>query len=66
MQSNKITPEQLHQWYLDATKLLNPESFNPKARVPYSELTEEQQVIDKYICDQINFRITQIKKELLK
>lgn len=49
-----ITPEELHIWYLEATQKLNPDSFNPKAQKPYSELTKEQQFIDKYIAYRIN------------
>ena len=48
-----ITPEQLHKWYLEATTKLHPESFNPNAQKSYSELTEEQKFIDKYISDAI-------------
>ena len=51
--SKMITPEQLHNWYLEAIKELHPESFNPNAKKPYSELTEEQKFIDKYIADKI-------------
>jgi hypothetical protein len=45
--------EQLHEWYLEATHKLRFESFNPKAQKPYSELTDEQRFIDKYIADRI-------------
>ncbi len=45
--------EQLHKWYLEATRELKPESFNPNAQKPYSELTDEQKFIDKYIADKI-------------
>ena len=45
--------EQLHKWYLEATKELHPESYNPKAQKPYSELTDEQKFIDKYIAQAI-------------
>ena len=52
----KITPEQLHEWYLEATDALvaTPESFNPNARKAYSELSEDQKSIDRYIADRIN------------
>ena len=52
----KITPEQLHEWYLEATDALvgRPESFNPNARKAYSELSEDQKSIDRYIADRIN------------
>ena len=66
MQSNRITPEELHKWYLQATSILKKESYNPNAQKPYEELTEEQKFIDKFICDRINFRIREIKENLLK
>lgn len=50
----QVTPQQLHQWYLDATKELHPNSYNINAQKPYEELTEEQKFIDKYIADKIN------------
>lgn len=50
----EIKPEQLHEWYLEATKELNPESYNPNAQKSYDQLTEEQRFIDKYIADKIN------------
>lgn len=43
--------EQLHIWYLEATQKLNPNSFNKDAQKPYSELTDEQKFIDKYIAE---------------
>jgi uncharacterized protein YuzE len=52
-----ITPEELHQWYLEATKALNPESFNPNAQKPYDKLTEEQKFIDKFIANKVNQKI---------
>ena len=58
-----IKPEQLHQWYLDAIKLLKPESYNPDANKPYSELTEEQKTIDKFIANRINKEIRGFKGE---
>ncbi len=61
-----IKPEELHQWYLDAIKLLHPESYNPNANKPYEELTEEQKTIDKFIADRINMRIREIKEKLLE
>lgn len=52
-----IKPEELHQWYLEATKSLNPKSFNPDAQKPYEEMTEEQKFIDKFIANKINQKI---------
>jgi len=45
--------EKLHEWYLEATKELNPESFNPNAQKEYSELTEEQKFIDRFIAQKV-------------
>jgi hypothetical protein len=50
----KITPEQLHKWYLEATEQLDPASFNREAQKPYNKLTKEQKFIDKYIANKIN------------
>ena len=49
----KITSEQLHEWYLEATKKLKPESFNPKAQKSYNKLTKEQKFIDEFIMKKI-------------
>lgn len=45
--------ERLHIWYLEATKELHPESYNPHAQKSYAELTEEQRFIDRYIAGKI-------------
>jgi hypothetical protein len=50
----KVTPEQLHKWYLEATKELDPHFFNLKAQVPYEDLHDKQKWIDKDIADKIN------------
>ncbi len=42
--------EKLHIWYLEATKMLKPESYNPNAQKAYADLTEEQRQIDRYIA----------------
>ena len=49
----KITSKQLHEWYLEATKKLKPESFNPKAQKSYNKLTKEQKFIDEFIMKKI-------------
>ena len=49
----KELAEKLHEWYLEATKQLNPESYNPAAQKSYSELTEEQKFIDRYIANKV-------------
>ena len=57
----RITPEQLHEWYLEATDALvaTPESFNPNARKAYSELSDAQKYIDQYVADRINEFVNQ-------
>ena len=45
--------QNLHKWYLEATKKLSPESYNPNAQKPYEEMTEEQKFIDRYIADKV-------------
>ena len=54
-----MTPERLHQLYLEAIKGLSKESFNPNAAQPYSALTDEQKSIDRYISNQINEAIVE-------
>ena len=53
-----ITPEQLHNWYLDAIKelkdLFRKDFYNKNAEKPFNELTPEQQAIDEFIADKIN------------
>ena len=51
-------PEMLHEWYLEATQKLRPESFNANAQKPYEEMTDEQKQIDIYIADKIRISIT--------
>ncbi len=62
--SDKITPEQLHKWYLQAIKYVDPENFNPKADKDFEDMTEEQQYIDQHITLRINEVIKQAVKEL--
>ena len=50
----KVTPQQVHAWYLEATAKLHPESFNPDAQKRYEELTDEQKSIDVFVADKIN------------
>jgi len=52
-----LKPEDLHNWYLEATKKLNPKSYNKEAQKPYRELSEEQKFIDKFIRKKILQRI---------
>ena len=57
-----ILPEELHGWYLEATKNLKKESFNPDAQKCYDELTKEQKFIDIWISELINDRLKIIVK----
>lgn len=50
----KITPEQLHKWYLKAITYIDEESFNSKAQKDYKDLTEQQRWIDEYIANEIS------------
>lgn len=43
----------LHEWYLEATARLHPESYNPNAQKPYDAMTEEQKFMDRYIAGKI-------------
>jgi len=52
-----IDPEELHIWYLEATKKINPENYNEKAQKPYDELNREQKFIDCHIASKINKKI---------
>lgn len=45
---------QLHEWYLSATDNISTESYNPKAKIPYENLSAEQKYIDKYIAIQVH------------
>lgn len=45
--------EQLHLWYLEATRELDPKSYNPNAQKAYNDLTDEQKFIDRYIAGKI-------------
>jgi hypothetical protein len=54
----------LHEWYLEATKSLNPESYNPNAQKSYDDLTAEQKYIDNYIADEtIAYILSLLPKE---
>jgi len=51
---NRITGGQLHRWYLDATKELDPDNYNEEAQKSYTDLNSEQKFIDDFIAAQIN------------
>ena len=50
---NESLARELHMWYLEATKQLNPANYNPKAQIPYDDMHEEQKQIDRYIARKI-------------
>jgi len=56
--------KKLHEWYLKATKKLNPDSYNEKAQVPFEELTTEQKFIDYYIAEKVLQEFEEEPKEL--
>ncbi len=56
---DELMAEKLHELYLEATKELNPKSYNPNAQKAYKDLTEEQKFIDRYIAQAI---LTLIRK----
>lgn len=62
----RITPKQLHDWYLEATKELNPENYNPNAQKSYEDLADEQKFIDKYIADKISQSLIQILEHIVE
>ena len=57
--------EQLHKWYLEATKLLNPENYNSKAQKQYVNLNKEQKFIDRYIAERVNEKIKEERQRTL-
>jgi len=50
--SSKLAPL-LHKWYLEATKNLNPDAYNPDAQKKYHELSDSQRYIDEHIAFKI-------------
>lgn len=45
--------EKIHEWYLEATKKIDKENYNPKVQKAYNELNKDQQFIDIYIAEKI-------------
>ena len=52
-----ITGERLHEYYLEATKTLNPKSYNPNAQKKFKDLTKEQQQIDIFIANKLKSEV---------
>lgn len=57
-----ISARKIHELYLEAIKECSPESYNKNAVKPFNELTKDQQKIDYYIVDKINWFINQIMR----
>lgn len=43
----------LHQWYLEATKNLDPKHYNPEAQKEFWKLSDEQRYIDEFIAGKV-------------
>lgn len=56
--------EQLHIWYLEAVKELDPHFFNLKAQVAYKDLHEKQKDIDRYIAKKLASYIEKREKDI--
>ena len=52
-----VTPEELHQMYLDGSRKLDPDNFNDEAQVPFEDLPAPQKKLDKFIADEINAKV---------
>jgi len=50
---NEELAEQLHKWYLEAVKNLDPQFYNGEAEKEYEYLNEQQKEIDRYIARKI-------------
>jgi len=62
LNKNWVLPEELHNWYLEATKDLKKESFNPNAQKTYDKLTDEQKFIDNFIAHKVNERLEDVER----
>ena len=58
-----VIAKKLHDWYLEATAKLKPESFNHNAKKSYDDLTDEQKFIDIYIAKKVVSFISQATRE---
>lgn len=48
--------EYIHSCYLDCVELLPETAYNPNAKKPFAELTEEQRFIDRFLALRIKYR----------
>lgn len=54
---------EVHGWYLESCKELDPESYNAKAQKSYDELTEGQKFLDRYMAKKILEMVSKTKEE---
>ena len=52
-QTTERMAQLLHDWYLEAIKDLDSSHYNLAAKKPYTELSEQQKDIDRYIARKI-------------
>lgn len=64
--TNEQMAIQLHDWYLEATKEIDPINYNEKAQVPFEKLNDEQKYIDVYIAEKILTFAKKIRKETIE
>jgi len=64
--SRKITPENIHAWYLNACSTSPSGEYNKAVQIPYNKLTDGQKHLDKYLANQINELIEFTYQELIK
>lgn len=62
----KVSPKQLHDWYLEATTFLMPGNYNDNAQKHYDELNEEQKSIDIFIANKVNEALARMKEKVLE
>ena len=65
MWNKETLAELMHKWYLEATKKMNPESYNPKAQKKYKDLTEEQKQIDRFIAEKVLQKFSKLEEPRL-
>jgi hypothetical protein len=51
--AENLTPELIHNWYLEACKKVSRKSYNKRAQKTYSELSDEQKFLDRFIVNKI-------------
>ena len=54
LSNERVTPKELHDWYLEGSKELDPDNFNDEAQVEYEDLPEPQKKLDQFIAKKVN------------